>query len=129
MDQGKILATIRNHYPKADSGTQLVNEWFSILQNDVKKGFLLRDLTELKHSSLNLVHYSSLITQMKELKTLEVHASHKLFLLELKSLFEKHVSKWTPDYSPKRRIKSMLFLPLSKGSATDLSWLGGEMVR
>jgi len=59
----------------------------------VKKAFLLKDLTELKHSSLNLVHYSSLITQMKELKTPEVNAGHKLFLIELKTLFEKYVSK------------------------------------
>jgi hypothetical protein len=59
----------------------------------VKKAFLLKDLNELKHSSLNLVHYSSLITQMKELKTLEVNASHKLFLIELKALFEKYFSK------------------------------------
>jgi hypothetical protein len=28
------------------------------------------------------------------LKTLEVNANHKLFLLELKSLFEKYISKW-----------------------------------
>src|SRR6267154_5111817 len=58
----------------------------------VKKAFLLKDLTELKHSSLNLVHYSSLITQMKELKTSEVNAGNKLFLIELKALFEKYVS-------------------------------------
>ena len=59
----------------------------------VKKAFLLKDLTELKHSSLNLAHYSSLITQMKELKTREVNAGHKLFLIELKALFEKYISK------------------------------------
>jgi hypothetical protein len=59
----------------------------------VKKAFLLKDLNELKHSPLSLAHYSSLITQMKELKTLEVNANHKLFLLELKSLFEKYISK------------------------------------
>jgi hypothetical protein len=59
----------------------------------VKKAFLVKGLTELKYSSLNLVHYSSLITQMKELKTPEVNASHKLFLIELKALFEKYVSK------------------------------------
>jgi hypothetical protein len=59
----------------------------------IKKAFLLKDLAELKHSSLNLVHYSSLITQMKEQKTLEVHVSHKLFLNELKELFDKHISK------------------------------------
>jgi hypothetical protein len=59
----------------------------------VKKAFLIKDLTELKHSALNLVHYSSLITQMKELKTREVNASHKLFLIELKALFEKYISR------------------------------------
>ena len=60
--------------------------------SSVKKAFLLKDLAELKHSSLNLSHYSSLITHMKELKTLEVNSSHKLFLIELKEVFQKYVT-------------------------------------
>jgi len=35
IDQEKIKATIRKHYPKADSGRRLVNEWFNILQDEL----------------------------------------------------------------------------------------------
>src|SRR5258706_2689815 len=35
IDQEKIIATIREHYPKANSGTRLVTEWFNILQNEL----------------------------------------------------------------------------------------------
>ena len=76
-----VLMTFLEHY------------YDTFVISPVKKGFLLQDLTELEHSPLNLVHYSSLITQMKELKTPEVDASHGLFLIELKALFEKYVSK------------------------------------
>lgn len=65
----------------------------TLMISNVKKLFLLKDLFELKNSSLDLSYYSSLITQMKELKTLEVSVGHKLFLVELKELFEKYVSK------------------------------------
>ncbi len=58
----------------------------------VKKAFLLRDLAELKNSPLDLSHYSSLITHMKEVKTLEVNASHNLLLTELGTIFRKYVS-------------------------------------
>ncbi len=35
MNEEKTLAAIRSHYPKADSGTKLVKEWFTILQNEL----------------------------------------------------------------------------------------------
>lgn len=75
-----VLMTFLEHY------------YDTIAISAVKKIFLLKDLAELKLSSLNLSHYSSLITQMKELKTLDVDANHKLFLVELKELFLKYVT-------------------------------------
>jgi hypothetical protein len=75
-----ILLTFLEHY------------YDTIAISDVKKAFLVKALGELKRSPLNLSHYSSLITQMKELKTLEVSANHKLFLIELKEVFQKYVT-------------------------------------
>jgi len=65
----------------------------TLMISDVKKQFLLKDLTELKNSSLDLSHYSSLITHMKETKSLNVPVSHKLFLSELQNIFQKYISK------------------------------------
>jgi hypothetical protein len=36
MDQETIIATIRNHYPRAEFGSKLVKQWFTILQNELK---------------------------------------------------------------------------------------------
>ena len=65
----------------------------TLVISDVKKQFLLKDLYELKNSPLDLSHYSSLITQMKETKTSTIDGSHKLFLSELKNIFQKYISK------------------------------------
>ncbi len=65
----------------------------TLMISDVKKQFLLKDLSELKNSPLDLSHYSSLITQMKETKTSTVAAGHKLFLSELQNIFQKYISK------------------------------------
>jgi len=61
--------------------------------SDVKKQFLLRDLAELKNSPLDLSHYAALLNQMKEEKTLTVDGSHRLFLAELKAIFQKYINK------------------------------------
>ena len=65
----------------------------TLMISDVKKQFLLKDLSELKNSPLDLSHYSSLITHMKETKTSTVAAGHKLFLSELQNIFQKYISK------------------------------------
>lgn len=56
----------------------------------IKKEFLRRDLTELKASSLDLVHYSSLIKEMKEQTSTSTLESHPLLINELKNLFRKY---------------------------------------
>ena len=61
--------------------------------SSAKKAFLFKDLGELKFSALDLAHYTSLITQMKETKNKNVNGHSPLFLTELKSIFEKYVSK------------------------------------
>lgn len=56
----------------------------------VKLEFLRRDLRELKSASLDLAHYSSLIKKMKESNSIIPDNNHPSFLIELKTLFEKH---------------------------------------
>ena len=65
----------------------------TLMISDVKKQFLLKDLSELKNSPLDLSHYSSLITHMKEAKTSTIAGNHKLFLSELQKIFQKYISK------------------------------------
>jgi len=54
----------------------------------IRVEFLKRDLRELKGTSLDLVHYSSLIKYVKEARV-EVSPDHPLFLAELRGIFEK----------------------------------------
>jgi hypothetical protein len=65
----------------------------TVVISNVKRAFLFKDLGELKFSSLDLAHYSSLIAKMKETKSLSVNGHNPLFLTELKNIFQKHVSK------------------------------------
>lgn len=54
----------------------------------VRKEFLKRDLTDLKNSPLDLVHYAALIRDLKG-GTATV-ADHPLFLEELRNIFKKY---------------------------------------
>jgi predicted oxidoreductase len=65
----------------------------TVVISNVKKAFLFKDLGELKFSSLDLAHYSSLITRMKETKSQSIDGHNPLFLVELKNVFQKHISK------------------------------------
>lgn len=62
----------------------------TIAISSVKREFLKRDLVELKNSSLDLVHYSSLIKEIKETGNSVSIEGHSLFHLELKVIFEKY---------------------------------------
>lgn len=62
----------------------------TIAISSLKKEFLKRDLTELKNSSLDLVHYASLIKEVKETGNLIASESHPLFQGELKMIFQKY---------------------------------------
>ncbi len=99
MDQ--IIASIRRHRDRqidelvkeSNLMTFLEHYYDSVFISKVKKEFLLKDLIELKKSSLDLSHYSSLIKQMKDTTTFTVNPSHKTFLSELQNIFQKYVSK------------------------------------
>lgn len=56
----------------------------------VKAEFLRRDLKELQSTTLDLVHYASLIREMKESNIINPDGSHPLFQSELKSIFNKY---------------------------------------
>lgn len=94
MDQ--IIAAIRNTRDQQIDELMkdpvlmafLEHYYNTVAISDVKKAFLRRSLSELKNSSLDLSYYSSLITKMKESNTSSVD-NHKLFLSELKVLFQK----------------------------------------
>jgi hypothetical protein len=55
----------------------------------IKMEFLKRNLRELRDTSLDLVHYASLIKEKKELNNTTIDEKHPLFLKELKATFEK----------------------------------------
>lgn len=57
----------------------------------VKLEFLIRDLAELKHSSLDLAHYSSQIKKMKESDSVNID-NPKLIMAEIDQVIRKYVS-------------------------------------
>ncbi len=57
--------------------------------SSVRKEFLKRDLTELKDSPLDRVHYASLIKDIKENGKVTLD-NQPLFIEELKGIFRKY---------------------------------------
>lgn len=55
----------------------------------VRKEFLKRDLTDLKNTSLDLVHYAALIRDMKDGAAVTLN-EHPLFMEELRTIFKKY---------------------------------------
>ena len=56
----------------------------------VKIEFIKRDLQELRNSSLDLSHYSTLIRLQRDSPKNEVTATHPLFLQEIFIIFKKY---------------------------------------
>jgi len=56
----------------------------------VKKEFLKRDLIELRNTTLDLVHYASLIKELKDANTITPDPLHPLFLKQLQLVFNKY---------------------------------------
>jgi hypothetical protein len=81
-----------NELLKNDDSLMLYLEvhYNTIAISSLKKEFLKRDLTELRNSSLDLVHYASLIKELKETGNLISSELHPLFQNELKSIFQKY---------------------------------------
>jgi hypothetical protein len=97
----RIIASIRSYRDRQIDELMIEPNLVAFLEHyydtvvisKVKKEFLLKDLIELKKSSLDLSHYSSLIKRMKDTTTFTVNTSHKSFLSELQNIFQKYVSK------------------------------------
>jgi hypothetical protein len=56
----------------------------------VKREFMKHDLQELRGTSLDLVHYSGLITEIKKRGDVEIAETSPLFVDELKRIFRKY---------------------------------------
>lgn len=68
----------------------LEEQYNTLAISAVKREFIKRDLAELKSTSLDLVHYSSLIKEIKEHPEFQDAESHPLFIQELKAIFKKY---------------------------------------
>lgn len=91
------IETIRshrdNHLKELLNDSKLMNfleAQYDVFQiSNVRKEFLKRDLTDLKNTSLDLVHYAALIRDMKDGTGVNV-VDHPLFLEELRNIFKKY---------------------------------------
>jgi hypothetical protein len=96
----KIIDSIRESRDNLISGFLLGSTLVPFLEQNfniaalspIKLEFLKRDLKELQISTLDLVHYSSLIKQMKDVNTYLPVADHPLVLQEIRSVFQKYCS-------------------------------------
>ena len=92
----KNLRSIRdnkiNDLPKTDDLLMsfLEKHYTTFAISSVKREFLKRDLIELKSTSLDLVHYSSIIKEIMETGNLLLIEEHPLFILELKTIFQRY---------------------------------------
>jgi len=94
----KVIELIRerrdhaiNHLLKKESSLlAFLETHYNIMAlSAIKMEFLRRNLRELRDTSLDLVHYASLIRQVKESNQMSIEEKHPLFLQELKATFEK----------------------------------------
>jgi hypothetical protein len=73
-----------------DALMDVLEEFYNTVAiSPVKREFMKRDLKELRTTSLDLVHYSSLITEIKKNGAGAAESSH-LFDAELKQIFAKY---------------------------------------
>ncbi len=84
-------STINTLLKNDDSLMSFLEEHYNTIAiSPVKQEFLKRDLNELKNSTLDLVHYSSLIKEIKETGNLVSREGHPLFHYELRIIFQKY---------------------------------------
>lgn len=92
----KNLRSIRDHQidellKSEDSLTSFLERHYNtFVISAVKQEFLKRDLIELKNTSLDLVHYASLIKEIMETGNLLLVEEHPLFTHELKVIFQRY---------------------------------------
>ncbi|MBL7832903.1 MAG: hypothetical protein JNK18_03070 [Cyclobacteriaceae bacterium] len=86
--RNKRLAELSRH---DDALMDLLEELYNTVAiSPVKREFMKRDLAELRSSSLDLAHYSSLITEIKKTGNPELAQSSPLFTEEMKQIFRKY---------------------------------------
>jgi hypothetical protein len=74
-----------------DALMDLLEELYNTVAiSPVKREFMKRDLAELKGSTLDLVHYSTLITDIKKNPESIDPQGNPLFTEELKKIFKKY---------------------------------------
>lgn len=93
-----IITDIRKE--RDSLATNLINDSFllafveehfdTFFLGSVKLEFIKRDLKELRNSSLDLAHYSTLIRQQRDSSKNEVVKEHPLFLQEMFVIFKKY---------------------------------------
>lgn len=83
-------ARIRNLMRDPDLLSFLEEHFDVVALSLIKKEFLKRELQELTASSLDLVHYGTLIREMRD-STVPVSYDNPLFNSELKSIFQRYV--------------------------------------
>jgi hypothetical protein len=90
------LKTLRNQRLQElarhdDALMDLLEELYNTVAiSAVKREFMKRDLQELRNSSLDLVHYSSLIAEIKKTGDAGIAERSTLFVEELKQIFRKY---------------------------------------
>lgn len=90
-----IVRTVRNDLIKGllkeDQFETYFQTQFGKPLSNVKKEFIRRELKELLIHPIDLVHYSKLISHIKETSSSSVSdQNHKLFYEELDSIFKKY---------------------------------------
>jgi len=94
----RIIDSIRESRDEVIAGflqgstlTAFLEQHFQIhALSPIKLEFLKRDLKELQNSTLDLVHYASLIKQLKDAGTNLPVSDHPLVLQEIRLIFQKY---------------------------------------
>jgi len=93
----EIIRDLRNHLLNEFLNEERINHFFKEYYqiaplSKVRMEFLKKDLRELQKSSLNLIHYSGLIRQIKETNSARLTSGmDALFYNELEDVFRKYI--------------------------------------
>ena len=93
----ELVRVTRNNYIleflEGDAIQQFFSEHYHMPQlSTIKIEFLKRDLKMLLGSSVDLVHYASVIKEIKDSNVLEVAQPHQLFFnREFEGIFKKYI--------------------------------------
>ena len=90
----EIIRDVRNDMIKDFMADEVLNAYylnhFKKALSNVKREFIRRDLRELRNAPLDLVHYSKLITQIKQTGNFIVEKNSELFLTDIYQIVSKY---------------------------------------